>query len=196
MPVLAELFVFAEVAGPDRDRRFPADPRQFLLRQGSEAFGLRDRDGGFGRGVCGGGPPVGEVHEGRPWCGDLVDLVEAGAGHGGRRSAGRALEPDCAAFVRGFLEAQVVGLAGGDLLTEQGVVVDAAYGFVAEAEGCLGEGGGQGGAREGPVDEQGAFVGALDAPVLSLVVEDELVAEASCGLGEDPCPETPNSERA
>ncbi|MEE1798053.1 hypothetical protein PUR57_05055 [Streptomyces sp. JV176] len=113
-----------------------------------------------------------------------MDLVEAGAGHSGRRPAGRALEPDRAALVRGLLEAQVVRLAGGDLLAEQGVVVDAAYGFVAEVEGRLGEGGGHGGAGEGSVDEQGAFVGALDAPVLSLVVEDELVAEASCGLGE------------
>ncbi|WP_327132408.1 hypothetical protein OG311_16400 [Streptomyces sp. NBC_01343] len=110
--------------------------------------------------------------------------MKRGAGHSGRRPAGRALEPDRAAFVRGLLEAQVVRLAGGDLLTEQGVVVDAAYGFVAEVEGRLGQGGGHSGAGEGPVDEQGAFVGALDTPVLSLVVEDELVAEASCGLGE------------
>lgn len=37
VPVLAELVELAEVAGPDRDRRLLADPRQFLLGQGSQA---------------------------------------------------------------------------------------------------------------------------------------------------------------
>ncbi|MET9321715.1 hypothetical protein ABZX75_16210 [Streptomyces sp. NPDC003038] len=188
VPVLTELVELAEVTRTDRDRRLLADPRQFLPRQGPQAFGRRDGDGRFGRGVCGGGPPVGEVHDGRPWCGDLVDLVEARAGHCGRGPAGGALESDRATLVRGFFEAEEVRLAGGDLLAKPGVVVDAAYVFVIEAEGGLGQSGGHGGACEGSVDQQGAVMGALDASVLLLVVEDELVAEAAGGWAK--CSET------
>lgn len=182
--VLAEFVDLAEVAWADADGGLLADPRQFVVRQGPQTFRLRDGDGGLGRAVCGGGPSAGEVHHARPWWGNVVGLVEAGADHRGRGACGGALQPDRASCVCGLFEAEEVRLAGLDELRELLVVVDLAHGFVVQAGCGVGESGGYGGAGQGAVDEEGALVGALDTALLLFVVEDELVAQAAGGLGE------------
>lgn len=112
------------------------------------------------------------------------DLVEAWAGHRGRGTGGRALEPDRTALIRGLLDLEEVRLAGGDQFGQGDVVVQVAYGFVVEAGGGVRERGGHGRAGKGSVDEEGALMGALDAALILFVVEDELVAQLACGLGE------------
>lgn len=108
----------------------------------------------------------------------LVRPTTAGCG------AGTRWEPDRAPLVRGLFELEEVRLPGSDPLAEFAVLIDGAYGFVGEPGGGMNQHVRHGGAGEGPVDEEGALVGALAAAVLLFVVENQLAAHGADRLCE------------
>ncbi|PYC82678.1 hypothetical protein C7C46_10000 [Streptomyces tateyamensis] len=150
------------------------------IRGSSFLSGGRRRSAGLIWMLGRGGACVGEVHHGRGVGLRAVQAVEASAGHRGGRAGGGALEPDGPVWVGSLLELGEVGAALGQALFQ--LLIEVPDGLVVQASGRLRECLRDRGAGEGAVDEEGTEVGALNAALVLLVVECELVAQAAGGL--------------